>query len=342
MTDDGTLLAHLAPRLASQLEDAATDALAYILNKSDEAMRALNDLLQHGGFGIEPIRRVRTQVSYKDGSSRPDMTGEDRNRVERLLVESKFGAPLLDGQASGYIKLLDKPGPAVLMFISPEVRIETLWAAIRQQMEPCIELKPVDAPAGVRRAEAGCPERHLILISWLGLLDCMAAYVSDAAVEEDIRQLRGLALQQDSEAFRPVHAEHLSPDFARRVVGYNHLVDDAVDARGVKDGWLDISGLSATSQRYGYGRYVRFKEVPGDCWFGVNHEQWAKNEDTPLWLLLHEDLQARTDEIGKKLDRQVYDGWVPIFPKLRVEEAEVLNDMVRQLKVIARVVGVHT
>ena len=45
MADDDTLLGYLVPRLTSHLEDAATDAVAYVLNKSAEAMGALNDLL---------------------------------------------------------------------------------------------------------------------------------------------------------------------------------------------------------------------------------------------------------------------------------------------------------
>ena len=339
MNDRDTLLGHLVPKITSHVEDAATDALAYILNTSCEAMGALNDLLQHGGFKIEPITRVRTQVSYEGGGSRPDMTGYDKTGVERLLVESKFWASLGEGQASHYIKHLDKPGPALLMFISPEARMETLWVAVERDMGPCTELNPVGAPNGVQRVEAGCPERHLMLLSWTWLLKQMAAQVNDAAVEKDIQQLRGLVLQQDEEAFLPIHAEDLSPDFARRVVGYNRLVNDAVDAKGVKDGWLDIRGLAATSQVYGYGRYVRFKGVPGDCWFGVNHQQWAASEDTPLWLRVYGDPKARLDEIAKALNVQTYDDWVPIFLKRRVEYEEVLNDVVRQLKAIARAVG---
>ena len=340
MADDGTLLSYLVPRLTSHIEDAATDALAYILNKSEEAMRALNDLLQHGGFGIEPITSVRTQVSYAD-DCRPDMTGYDEKNVERLLVESKFWASLGKGQASDYIKHLDKPGPGVLLFISPEARMETLWVAIERDMEPCSELKPVFAPTGVQRVEAGCPERHLMLLSWTRLLKQMAAQVNDAAVEKDIQQLRGLVLQQDEEAFLPIHAKDLSPDFARRVVGYNRLVDDAVDNRGVKDGWMDISNARATPQSYGYGRYFRFFNLPGYCWFGINHERWAKKGDTPLWLLIGNDVPADVDEIGRELNVRVEDRWVPIHPKQRVERAEVLNDVACQLKKIAGVVGAH-
>lgn len=342
MSDRDTLLGHLVPKITSHVEDAATDALAYILNTSCEAMGALNDLLQHGGFKIEPIRRVRTQVSYEEGSSRPDMTGED-NRGVRRLVESKFGAPLLDGQASDYIKLLDKPGPAVLLFIAPEARSETLWAAIRRQMnESDLEEVASTSEESVQRVKVLGTERHLMLISWLVLLDRIAARVSVHAVREDIRQLRGLAASQDAEAFLPIHAEHLDPEIGRRVVAYNQIVDAAVDDRGVKCGWMDISKARATAQSYGYGRYFGFIGVLGHCWFGINHERWARKGDTPLWLFLSDDVPGDMDEIGRELDVRVEERWVPIHPKKRAERAEVLDDVVRQLKAIAGVVGAHT
>ena len=180
-----------------------------------------------------------------------------------------------------------------------------------------------------------------MLLSWTRLLKQMAAQVNDAAVEKDIQQLRGLVLQQDEEAFLPIHAKDLSPDFARRVVGYNRLVDDAVDNRGVKDGWMDISNARATPQSYGYGRYFRFFNLPGYCWFGINHERWAKKGDTPLWLLIGDDVYADMDEIGRELNVRVEDRWLPIYPKPGVEYAEVLDAVAAQLRAIARIVGAH-
>ena len=339
MADRYTLLGYLVPRITGQLEDAATEAVAYILNSSTEAMGALNDLLQHGGFEIEPITRVRTQVGYDD--SRPDMTGYDKDGVKRLLVESKFGAPLLEGQASDYIQVLDQPGPAILMFISPEARSETLWAAIRRQMKES-DLEDVASSSGVQRTKVAGTERHLMQLSWLRLLDCISTQVSDTAVRSDIEQIRGLARRQDAEVFLPIHPEDLSPDFGRRVVGYNRLVDDAVDARGVACGWMDISRANATPQRHGYGRYFYFTGVSGYFWFGVNHEQWARSGDTPLWLLVGDDVQADMEEIGIELNSRPQERWLPIRPKLNVEYVEVLDDVARQLRAVAKVVGPRT
>ena len=48
------------------------------------------------------------------------MAGYDEKNVKRLLVEAKFWAALLEGQASGYAGQFDEPGPAALLFISPK------------------------------------------------------------------------------------------------------------------------------------------------------------------------------------------------------------------------------
>ena len=336
MADDDTLLGHLVPKLTGGLEDAATDAVAYILNKSDEAMGALNDLIQHGGVEIEPITRVRTQVSYEDGS-RPDMTGYDKNNMTRLLVESKFGAQLLKGQASDYIKLLDEP--AVLLFVSPEVRVPTLWAEIQQQMKENGQLEDVAAPSEAQRAREIGTGRHLMVLSWIRLLTGIAAQVSDAAVGEDIRQLRGLVLQQDAQAFRPIHAEDLDPEIGRRAANYSHLVD-GVYAKAKQEDWMDIHGL--TSYPYGHGRYFSLSSVAGYVWFGLSHDQWAKDGDTPLWLQVDEEMRASLDEIGERLNVQPKDRWVPIIPSRGVEYTEVLDDVLRQLKVIATTILAHT
>ena len=90
MAEEKSLLAYLVPKLTTSLEDTATEALAFILNKSALCRDALNSLLRDGDFSLAPIALVRTQISYPYGQ-RPDMVGYDGSRVARLLVESNFG-----------------------------------------------------------------------------------------------------------------------------------------------------------------------------------------------------------------------------------------------------------
>ena len=256
MSDDATLMAHLIPRITNQVEDAATDALGYILNRSPASREALTDLLREGGFKMPSIARVATQVE-EDGL-RPDMEGYDESGVKRLVVESKFWAPLLSGQASEYIKMFDTDGETALLFIAPESRLETLWAEVVRQIgyeSPDTTLGPETTANGWRSAMVKCVQRRLALVSWDRLLTDMSARAAgDDSAVADIRQLRGLTRSRAGVAFPPIRAEELSPDIARRAVGYARLVDDVV-TRGIAQGWMSTENLKATPRRYGYGRY---------------------------------------------------------------------------------------
>ena len=331
MSDDATLMAHLIPRITNQVEDAATDALGYILNRSAPSREALTDLLREGGFDMPPIARVATQVEEDDGS-RPDMAGYDETGVKRLLVESKFWAPLLSGQASGYLKMFDTDGETALLFIAPESRLETLWAEVVRQIgyeSPKTKLDPETTANGWRSAMVNSVpkrKRRLALVSWDRLLrDMSARAAADDAAIEDIRQLHGLTRSQDGEAFPPIRAEELSPEFARRALGYRRLVNDAV-ARGVSQGWMSIEGRQVTPRTYGYGRYFLFVETGEDFWFGINYVRWARRGDTPLWMRRWSD-----------------DAWSPpIRLKIGVEYHELLDDVMSQVKETARNFGANS
>ena len=347
MAEDTTLLAYLVPRLTGRVEDAATDALAFILNKSAACRAALDRLLREADFNPEPVARVETQVTYQDGS-RPDMVGYGRSDAKRLVVESKFWASLQKDQASGYFRQLQEPGPGVLLFIAPDTRIETLWAEIRRQMENgegSVQLQLVQTAERARRAKVLGTEKHLMLVSWDLLLSSLAA-ADDAQVASDIQQLRGLARYQDEEAFQPIHPEEMSLALPRRIRGLNRLIDGVV-ARGVHEDWMNTTRLNATPQREGYGRYFRFvdvasgKPIPGDLFMCVHYRRWATSVETPLWLRIDSDVPV---DIGKLRDMvpSLVAGkttYIPIFLKTGVEYERVLDDVVRQVRTIFDMTG---
>ena len=340
MTAENTLLAYLVPRLTSRGEDTATDALAFILTQSSACREALDLLLRDEGFDLEPIARVQTQVTYKDGS-RPDMVGYGHGGAKRLLVESKFWATLLEGQASGYFGQLEEAGAGVLLFIAPETRMTTLWAEIRRQMESGedgAKLELLDSPERVRKARATGTDKRVMLTSWALLLDRLAAAVpSDSVAASNIRQLRGLAQREDDEAFQPIRAREFGPLLPRRVQWLNRLIDDVVDNHGVKEGWMSVKGLRATPQRAGYGRYFRFAGVSGDLFLCVNYDLWATSGDTPIWLWIGGHVPVDSGKLRDRAPSLVeYEGYgtydVPIYLKTGVEYEEVLNDAVDQVR----------
>ena len=348
MENESSLLAYLVPRLTSRSEDTATDALAFILNKSEACRRALESLLSDQDFAIGPLTRFDTQVTHGDGS-RPDMVGYDREDTVRLVVESKFWATLLEGQASGYLGQLEESGPGILLFIAPGTRIETLWAEIGRQMEADpkpVRLESVEAGDWMRRAVVGGSEKRMSLVSWNLVLGRLAAAVpADSQVASDLGQLRGFVEKQDLDAFQPIQREELSPSLARRIRWINQLIDDVV-AHGLEKEWISTKGLKATPQRDGYGRYLRFVDesgarTPYDCFLCVSLDYWAEEGDTPLWLWIGSTIEPvrhlRDSDHSLVVLEDVDELWTPIYLKVGVEYHHVLDDAVDQLRRIAEI-----
>ncbi|MYA82424.1 MAG: hypothetical protein F4155_02760, partial [Acidimicrobiales bacterium] len=140
MSDNHSLLAHLVPKLTRGVEDAATDALAFILNGSKPCRDALVGMLAVGDRKLEEVAHTKTQVTISN-KSRLDLVAYDSAGSERLIIESKFWAPLLAGQAIRYVRHLSCDGPAMLLFVAPRARHETLWAKIKQQFKDASDLE---------------------------------------------------------------------------------------------------------------------------------------------------------------------------------------------------------
>ena len=348
MNDSDTVLAHLVPKLTSQVEDAATEVLGHILNRSPVCREFFREMIeQETGFAIAPIVRVATQVTYKDGT-RPDMAGYDRDGQIRLLVESKFWAALRPGQPR-YISQFEHSDSAVLLFIAPEARVETLWVEILRQFGvEKIELELRSSSPGLRSANvlgSDCDAgRGVVLTSWRMLLDGLAAAAPGAgAVPADVIQLRGLAVRQDETAFLPVQAEDLGPEIGRRLASYCQLTDDLI-GRGRGEKWMSTKGLQVRPQRWGYGRYFRFvgpnEWKSHDLWLGINHEQWAKSGDTPLWFRSElSQANASAAVIAEQLSVRHSGPWIPVHLRTGAEYQAVLDDASETLKSIARAMG---
>ena len=212
--DSSTMFAHIVTRLTNRTEDVAVDALGFILSRSDAARRALRDLLKLEGLDVGELTDAGTQVS--DGTlARPDLAVYDRERKERVLMEAKFWAGLTENQPNAYLARLPlDERPAVLLFVAPEARLETLWPELRQLIEPPFDWQPVETShdAEIKCALVEGATRYLVLASWRALLNRMLSFAmsSGDSIEADIRQLHALCEQQDQEAFLPLKPHELA------------------------------------------------------------------------------------------------------------------------------------
>src|SRR5579872_3116806 len=112
-----TVFSHIIQkRFSAVTEDVATDALAYVLESSDAALRGMIKLLR-GIIPDFPPLRFKTQQA--EGAMRPDMWGF-ADAEPRVFVENKFWAGLTDNQPLTYLKrLAARSQPTVLLVIAP-------------------------------------------------------------------------------------------------------------------------------------------------------------------------------------------------------------------------------
>ena len=346
-----TLLAQLAPMFGSQTENLAVEALGHILSGSAAARGALSELLEVGGAGIGQVAEVRTQDVGEDGA-RPDLVGADRDGKERVLIEAKFWAGLTENQPGGYLtRLASARQPSALLFVAPAQRMVALWAELCRLSETAPD-NASELPMDEFRSARTSIGPYLMLTSWRSLLGRMAAKVSAAAdshAEIDIRQLRGLAEQQDAEAFLPLRREELGPQLPRRVIDLSGLVGDVI-GRVAETEWVSIKGAKKTATATTYGIWMTFpraKPDPGKTqqFFGVDYRLWAGHGNTPLWLGLHPSAiprrQVQTLRQGNPLALLETSDWVNIPIELPVEKERgaVLDAVVARILEIAQLLA---
>lgn len=347
MSDDDTLLASLAPRLAGAVEDAATDALAYVLNKSAKCREALARIVSDDGFELVSLVHATTQSAPR-GSGRLDLAAYDGAGSLRLIIVSKFRAPLLSGQASGYVDYLDDQQPSVLLFVAPEVRHTSLWSKINQQFDEADNkhLTRVHDNALIKAAEVSDSRKRIAMTTWGTLLDLLGD--ADTATGDDIRQLKGLARAQDDQAFLPLSADDLSASIPRRMLDFNRIVNDVVDAHGVHLGWMTTEGLRAAAHCEGYLRHFKFLSQGGnrtssDLALAVSCEQWAESASTPLWLRIRHDCPTEIAAVRTRseIEHSWSPGnpmWIPLRLLTDSEYPDVLEHVVAQVEDVRDIV----
>ena len=265
MTSRPTLLAHLAYKLSPQPETVATEALGHILRGSEAARKALQEVLFSVGVDVGRFNTVRTEVTG-DSGERPDLGCTDEDSKERVLMELKFWAGLTENQPATYLGRLPDDRTSALLVIAPSTRLETLWPQLKERADgfiPCSERSAGD----LRWAPVG-DNRHLILSSWPNFLSRLAKAAEDEQALSDIRQLQGLADLQDSDAFRPLRSEQLSPEVPRLILNLNRLVDD-VSSRIFEMDWGEQRRMR---KMWDTGPYQYMMVAGLSAWFGVNYE----------------------------------------------------------------------
>ena len=339
ISDNDRLLSYIAVRRGVGLEDVATDALSFILNRSDSAKVALSEFLGDND-GPLPIEKVDSQFFLESSWSFPDMALWAAEDNLSAFVEAKFWADLTHNQPVTYWEALPTDRQSVLLFLVPQERVDDdyLWDALVGRLRDAGHgLGPKTRDKNLISASAAGDRRSLMLTSWKHLLQKLADKVerdNDAQAVFEIAELQALA-SAAVEGRRDTSNDKLKL-----------LLAEAV-ARLRESGWANTEGRTV-GQGFGYyGRYLRL--AGAEAWIGTVDEAIKQVPDNLLWLTFYqwEPAQTSINTVNSRLATKAEQmpgslSWmevtVPIsLPKVTDREA-TLSAIVEQLVGIAELI----
>ena len=289
VTTDSSLFGHLALRFTNQTENLATEALNFILHKSDVARAQMIALASQTGIALPSDLQFRTQALGAD-SAIPDLVGEHRAGVAPLLIEAKFWAGLTEKQPVEYLRRLQAlpdQQPGVLLVVAPAKRFHTLWPELLSRCTGrSLSLDWEEKRQGEFWVASVDGQHRMALVSWRALLSGLRAALElsgDRGTIADVEQLLGLCNRMDTEAFIPLIADDLAFIHARRILQYIEIVD-AVVAIGLDKGWCSKQGLRQSSSAAWYGHWIKLAQS-GAC-PEVDLRKWSRHRETPIWLTI--------------------------------------------------------
>jgi hypothetical protein len=240
-----TVFSHIVRRrMSSDYENVATDALAFILDRSASARQGFLKLLRRI---VPDLPELTFRAQEGDGGWRPDLWGF-AGEEPRVLVENKFWAGLTDNQPVSYLGLLGAKEASLLLFVVPNQRLETVWRELERRLAAASlasELAPETAGVRVRRIQNG---PQLAITSWGHLLDTIGSELADQPQTfADLMQLRSLCDAADLEAFLPISAEQLTDQQIPHLVLQLGSIVREVAARAETNRLIDRTGLRLTS-----------------------------------------------------------------------------------------------
>lgn len=343
MAEAQSLLSLIARGYAAGREDAATEALCYIVSRSDSARAALAEFL---GFDGEPLPIASFSTQLLVHGALPDMVCRDDQGNRVAFIESKFWATLTKRQPVDYWNQLPDDQPTALLFLAPDARIartgsDSLWGELLKRLRRAgHKLGPVDCrePGSLVTASSKDGQRRLMLTSWDLLLDRLTQRtLTDADFKAcfEIAELRGLAhdaIKNDD----PVRDENLKG-----------LIADAVThLKGT--GWADDKGL--TSSDLSGVRYVKYFRLAGPS-TGLRIDYKAsKQMGKPLWLQFRDrshslgrvssaEARAKLEALAEpRLEWLPEHVCVPIDLPAGADREATLHAIVAELKRIAKIV----
>ncbi len=345
MSVHDTILGHLIGwGLPRRHEDAATEGLAFLLQRHPEVRERFVGLLQAAQPELPEDLRFATQESFSAG--RPDLCGRHGDAV-RVFVENKFGAALTDNQPVSYLdRLAAEPAASLLVFIVPEWRRVYLWRELLERLKAA-HVGHRELGAQLVEIAGRAHDQRLHILSWAAVFKALGAGAGDDA-RANLEQLVGVCRSADDSDSRPLLREELTdPQVPTRLIQYVNIVRGVLD-KGAADAFRAVS-RSNSSFWYALGQKIQFAgEKAPVAWLGVDLIRWRKYETGPLWLSfdwnwgqaknVKDRLQAWASEQQRVLC-DIDDGVMLSIQLLAGREQHaVIDDVIAQLRTIGALI----
>ena len=336
-----SLFAELALKFSASPENLATEALCFILNRSQLARESFVRFLGQTGANLPTNLIFETQQGGTDNAI-PDLMGTNAESKAILICESKFWAGLTDNQPVTYLNRLAESSGGILLFLAPSKRFPTLWPNLIERCRKA-NLRPEKIEEITQDLKFVILSEKIILAlsSWRAILNALRLATEaghDPETVSDILQLEGLCDRMDTRAFLPIRSEELAPGIGLRIMQYCDLVDEVVDTL-VAGKKVSVEGLRATPTRSGYGRYMKIHKH--GCFLQFDAEWWSTVRETPLWLSIWKindyDKWVFPSEVKENLkqadlvSRKDYLA-IPLNLQPSVEKDAVVNSLLAQLQ----------
>lgn len=336
-----SLLGIFYNQIRGSQEDIASKGLCYILEKSDNAKKALNQLIQNEINIDLQITQFVAQNVGKD-LERPDICGFDVNNKEKLIIEAKFWASLTANQPNKYLERLHH-GNSVLMFVCPEKRKISLFEELQNKLNSNYVVKTIDASRFLIELEN---KTFIIVKSWSNINELIKNTLQQAREEQlvsDINQIIGFCNIIDKNSFLPITEEDLSPAIPKKILSYCDLIDKVIDNL---NGTILTQGFKATGQRHGYTRYGKTDKL--GIGLEVSYSYWSESYDTPFYLYVSgvNDKNWYSSEkiisIANQMKTQTLYKYfisyskvcIPLYPLLNHFEYDVIDNLTNDIKTI--------
>lgn len=335
-----SLLADIVASRNLQPEPVATDALVYLLARTEAGRRAFaeffNDVM---GEGAATTLTFTAQVTGSDGEGRPDIVGSD-GLGPRLIVEAKFDAELTPIQkTAAYEDRLTQSAPGAVLFLVPADRLVALWVELLEGPGHHALAPVFTWPEGAKLHACELPKgNRLAATSWEHLLPVLRhalAVAGDTAALEDLAQLEGLVAWRGRVGWTPLAPGDLPVRAGRQISELIPAVLGAAQA-------VSVAKLRNGSADQGPGRYLTTGSGH-TIWAGLYMAWWGRYGHSPAWAqvkagkvggvdLIAEALAGLPEMISRPSNGDVL---VPLRVPYGAEIDTVTRQLVHQLQEIA-------